>query len=162
MTLKMRRKRAIAHILGHNTMGMKYLRFSHEELTFAKKGIAIIESLESKITELGDKAAEAKKRITEICKRREIDPKEVIEAGSDEKAISTYSTKMESNLPAVGRMHTNAVVRELQEDMANLRIYGAEIEENYSVIADLRRIQRNIEPTREFQLSFETLTRFGF
>ena len=68
MTLKMRRKRALAHILGHNTMGMKYLRFSHEEITFAKKGIAIIESLESEITKLGDKAAEAKKRITEICK----------------------------------------------------------------------------------------------
>jgi len=143
-------------------MGMKYLRFSHEEITFTKKGIAIIESLESEITKLGDKAAEAKKRITEICKRREIDPKEVIEAGSDEKAINTYSKKLESILPDTGRPHTSAAVRELQEDMNHLRTYAAEVEENYSVIADLRRIQRNIEPTREFQISFETLTRFGF
>ena len=108
------------------------------------------------------KQQKLKNVLLKSVKRREIDPKEVIEAGSDEKAINTYSKKLESILPDTGRPHTSAAVRELQEDMNHLRTYAAEVEENYSVIADLRRIQRNIEPTREFQISFETLTRFGF
>lgn len=131
----------------------------HTELLFKKTGEEIGKSLEGVVKKLSTKLEETKVSIAEICKRREIDPKEVIEAGSDEVAVNTYSMKAETSL---GRGTSNTLIRELQEDLQNLRRYGMMVESYTTDITSYQRIQKHIEPKREFDLSFNELTNFGF
>lgn len=131
----------------------------HTELLFKKTGEDISKSLDGVVKKLNVKLEEVKANIAEICKRREIDPKEVIEAGSDEVAVNTYSMKAETSL---GRGSPNTLIRELQEDLQNLRRYGMFVESMNTDITSFQRIQKNIEPKREFDLSYAELTNFGF
>ena len=131
----------------------------HTEIEFTKTGEEISKSIDGVLSKLNTKLEQSKADIAEICKRREIDPKEVIEAGSDETAIGTYSMKAETSM---GARHSNALVRELQEDLTNLRRYGMMVESYNGDIISLQRIQKNIDPKGSFQLSFSELTNFGF
>ena len=145
-------ERAMKHYAGQIT------NFS-TEVKFSKKGQDIGKSIDGVVAKLITRSEEAKASIADICKRREIDPKEVIEAGSDEVAVNSYSMKAETNL---GRSTSNTLIRELQEDLTHLRRYGMMVESYRQDIENLQRIQKNIEPSREFDLSFDELTNFGF
>jgi hypothetical protein len=129
------------------------------EIEFTKTGGEISKSIEGVLLTLNTKLEKCKSDIAEICKRREIDPKEVIEAGSDEQAVGTYSMKAETNM---GPRHSNALVRELQEDLTNLRRFGMMVESYNGDISSLQRIQKNIDEDANFKLSFDELTNFGF
>lgn len=129
------------------------------QLKFIKTGEQISKSIESVVTKLITRSEEAKAAIADICKRREIDPKEVIDAGADEVAISNYSSKAETSM---GKNTSNTLIRELQEDLTHLRRYGMVIESYRQDVENLQRIQKNIESKREFDLSFDELTNFGF
>lgn len=131
----------------------------HTEIEFTKSGEEISKSIDGVLSKLNTKLEQCKADIAEICKRREIDPKEVIEAGSDENAIGTYSMKAETSM---GARHSNALVRELQEDLTNLRRFGMMVESYNGDISALLRIQKNIDPKANFKLSFSELTNFGF
>jgi len=145
-------ERAMKHYAGQLT------NFS-TQLKFIKTGEQISKSIEGVVTKLITRSEEAKVSVQEICKRRELDPKEVIEAGTDETAVGTYSMKAETSM---GKNTSNTLIRELQEDLTHLRRYGMVIESYKQDVENLQRIQKNIEPKREFDLSFDELTNFGF
>lgn len=131
----------------------------HTEIEFTKTGAQIFDSIGGVVRDLNTRLEKIKADIVEICKRREIDPKEVIEAGTDEAAVGTYSLKAETNM---GRGTSQALIRELQDDLTNLRRYGMMVEAYTGDIASLVRVQSNIDPKATFQLSFTELTNFGF
>lgn len=129
------------------------------DIEFTKTGEEISKSIGEVVKDLAARSEKVKADIAEICKRREIDPKEVIEAGSDEQAVGTYSLKAETSL---GRNSPQTLVRELQEDLTNLRRFGMMVESYSGDIVSLQRIQKNIDPKGSFKLSFGELTNFGF
>ena len=130
------------------------------EIEFLKSGEEISKSIDGVLKTLNERLEKCKADIAEICKRREIDPKEVIEAGSDEVAVGSYSMKAETSMG--GRGATNALVRELQDDLTHLRRFGMMVESYNGDIINLQRIQKNIDPKASFKLSFSELTNFGF
>lgn len=134
-------------------------QYNVSKLLFKKTGLDIKESINGVVKLLEEKAEKAKTSIEEICKKRELDPKEVIEAGTDENAVRTYSTKAETSL---GGGRANSLIRELQDDLFALRQHAAAIESYKNDIDSLRRTQKNIEPGREFDLSYQELVEFGF
>ena len=145
-------ERAMAHRAGRqNQYGTS--------LHFKKKGADIKETINNVTKNFMECIEKNKAEIATICKRREIDPKEVIDAGSDENAVQTYSTKMEAGL---GNNKTNSLIRELQDDITTLKVNASNIESFEQDIASLERIQKNIEPAREFDLSYNELVEFGF
>jgi len=129
------------------------------DLLFSKTGKEIKESVEGTMKARFAKIEELKAKVAVICKNRELDPKEVIEAGSDEVAVQTYSTKAETSM---GGSRANNLIRELQADLQALRIYASTIEMEKGTIETLQRIQKNIELERKFDLSYNDLVEFGF
>lgn len=145
---------------GHNPALMGQLtRSSESSILFKKTGMEIKQSIEGVVKLLEGKSVLAKASIEEICKRRELDPLEVIEAGTDANAVQTYSTKAETSM---GRQSSNGLIRELQNDLFALRQHAAAIESYKNDIDSLRRTQKNIEPERAFDLSYQELVEFGF
>lgn len=143
---------------GH--MGLeRNAQYSTSKILFKKTGSDIKQSIDGVVKLLEEKISSAKTSIEEICKRRELDPSEVIEAGTDENAVQTYSTKAETSM---GRQSSNNVIRELQNDLFSLRRHAATIESLKNDIDSLQRTQKNIEPEREFDLSYQELVEFGF
>lgn len=134
-------------------------QYSTSKILFKKTGLEIKQSIEEVVKLLEEKSAKAKTDIEEICKRRELDPNEVIEAGTNENAVQTYSTKAETSM---GGGRTNSLIRELQNDLFALRQHAAAIESYKNDIDSLRRTQKNIEPERAFDLSYQELVEFGF
>lgn len=128
------------------------------EVTFQKTGKEIKESINGVVAKLMTRTEKVKADIADICKKRELDPKEVIEAGSDEMAVETYSNKATNSLP----QKSNALIRELQEDLQNLRRFGLMVESYTGDVESLQRIQKNIQDDRPFDLNFQELTNFGF
>lgn len=128
-------------------------------ILFKKTGLEIKQSIDKVVSEIEERSTKVKGEIEEICKRRELDPGEVISAGSDEVAVQTYSTKAESSL---GGSRTNSIIRELQDDLFALRRLGATVESLKNEADSLRRTQRNIELERSFDLSYQELVEFGF
>lgn len=129
------------------------------DLLFSKTGKEIKESIESTLKGRFSEIEELKAKVAVICKNRELDPKEVIEAGSDEVAVQTYSTKAETSM---GGSRAGNLIRELQADLQALRIYASTIEMEKATIESLQRIQKNIELERKFDLSYNDLVEFGF
>lgn len=131
----------------------------NSDLLFSKTGKEIKESIEGTMKARFTKIEELKAKVADICKKRELDPKEVIEAGTDEIAVQTYSLKAETSM---GPSRANNLIRELQEDLQALRINASIIESENHEIASLQRVQKNIELDRKFDLTYNDLVEFGF
>jgi hypothetical protein len=137
---------------------MRAGRVDNFKVTFNKTGKQIAESITGVLDLNRITIEELKADIAEVCKRRDIDPKEVIEAGSDEVAVEAYSMKASNNSPA----RTNTLVMELQRDLTDLRMHGMHIESITQSNKALERVQKHIEKERVFDLSYSELTEFGF
>ena len=68
-------------------------------LRFKKTGEEINTSLELVIEDNCKDIEAAQTEITTICKRRELDPKEVLEASQDEQKFEAYSTALYNTAP---------------------------------------------------------------
>jgi hypothetical protein len=128
------------------------------DLKFKKTGSEIQVSIQRKLEELVQNCKNDEKEIAEICERRGVEAKEVIDAANDENATAAYESK------AYGRLPTkhNKAVEDMQADMNLLRQLSASISFTRTGIESLGRVSKNIELKREFDLDFQELTLFGF
>ena len=126
-------------------------------LKFSKPGSAIRASVATVITDINKGIDEKVTTLTQICKRREVDPKEVIEAGSDATRIENYSSRALTNAP-----QANSLLRELEKDLNMIKSLGISISMDKDEIESLSRISNNIELDRKFDLSYDELVQFGF
>lgn len=128
-----------------------------ETLRFTKTGAEIQGSLEKKIGLILKDIEEDKKEIAEICKKRDLTVDEVLGADDDEK-VEAYSSKAMSNSPS----KVSSAVRELQQDLDNLKAFTWGIKNQESQITNFNRIKSNIEPGRKFDLTYSELVEYGF
>jgi hypothetical protein len=126
-------------------------------LRFKKTGEEIIKSL-NVVAEHNRKDIEAaQEKITAICKRRELDPKEVLEASQDEQKFQAYSTSLYNNAP-----QASSALKALEADLNMIRHNTMSIRMTRSENMDLQRIAENLEDDRIFDLTYDELVQLGF
>lgn len=131
---------------------------------FNKTGAEIVASLNKKVEGLQAKAAETQGKIETVCKARELDPNEVIEAGEDAEKVATYSNKMSNSLGNGSYQNVpKTVIEALQADINNLRVWGSRIARLKGDINECLRVKNNIKgDTTVFVLDYSELVALGF
>ncbi len=154
----------IAEIIGSNAYyDEDELEMHLENVKFTKSGKDIIASLTKKVSGLNAKGEELKAKIAEVCKARELDPKEVIEAGEDQEKVATYSNKMSNSVG--GGSYQNipkTVIEALQADINNLRVWGSKLARLKAETVECERVINNIAADTSFSVSYEELSYLGF
>ena len=102
-----------------------YGRFINTDIKFKKTGEKIAETVNALIGKIGNDIEALQTGLAEICKRRDVTVQEVVEA-DDERKIDSYSTKA---LNGLGGARQNAIIADLQEDLATMRASAASIRE---------------------------------
>lgn len=126
-------------------------------LKFAKTGGEIQQAIDTRVTTLGGKIEAAQQEVQKICKDREIDATEVLEAGIDEEKIGAYSSKIMNSAP-----RAQSALRALEDDIAKLKIAAHNIEYSKKTIEDLTLIKRHVQAGRSFDLDLSELYVLGF
>ena len=133
---------------------------------FNKTGKDIITSLNKKVEGLIAKSEEVKEKIAVICKKRELDPKEVLDAGEDAEKVASYSNKMSNSVSNNGNFSDvpQNIVQSLQQDINNLRVFGSKVARLKTEITDCERVKNNLASQAEqtFKLSYDELVQLGF
>lgn len=135
-----------------------------ENVKFQKAGKDIIGSLNKRIEDRIGKSEEFKTKIAEVCKNRELDPKEVIDAGEDAEKVASYSNKMSSSMAPGGNFQSvpKGLVEALQADINNLRVWGSKVARLKTEITDYERVRNNIKEADSFVISYDELVQLGF
>ncbi len=128
-------------------------------LVFTKSGAVIQESIGRQVGLIHSDTEARQARISDICKTREIDPKEVIEAGDDYDKVSTYSEKISNRYLNVG---AKSVLDALQADLQALRNESSWIASNKRRTERLERMSRNMDAQAIYPLQYSDLVELGF
>ena len=137
-----------------------YRETCQTDIKFQKTGKEIQESIKNRIILLGAEIETRQAEMATICKNREVDLQEVLDAGEDAHRIETYSNKMSSN---VGRVGTKTVLEALQKDLTFLRESTSYVYNNRKVIERLERVSRNLQSSVVYAaLSYDELVLYGF
>lgn len=131
--------------------------YGNENLTFIKTGDEIRKAITGRIAVQKGEIEKLQSEINDICKRRDIDVKEVIDSAVDHTRIEAYETKAMSNVA-----QTNALMNALQLDLNRLRVNSSMIISVRNDIDFLDRVARNIAPEGKFELFYNDLVSFGF
>lgn len=126
-------------------------------MKFFKNGEEIQKAIANRVEILNSEIKTSKTLIEDICKRREIDSKEVLEAGDDEVKTAAYSEKAFSKGPKA-----NSAIRELEAEIMLLKSHGYEIVRTGVLINELDRVRKNIQIDTVFSLSFDEICDLGF
>jgi hypothetical protein len=129
---------------------------SDSDVKYTKSGAQIQASLRNVIKNYHDDVEGFKADVYKICKTREIDAKEVFEAGTDPAEVENYSNKATSNIKARGAL------QELEKDLNELQNLIGAIQHGQNRIEYFERVIRNIESARTFDLTYYELVSFGF
>lgn len=130
-------------------------------LRFSKTGKQIKEVLSKSIKGFEKENADLKKKIAEICKKREIDPKEILESKTSEDFLrnsAIYSTRMESAVAGLSK----GVLQSLQDDINELQTSASTLSGNLWQIEMRNQVASNIEPNRKHDLTYAELSELGF
>lgn len=135
-----------------------------ENIKFTKTGQEIVTSLNKKIEGLQKRGEEFQKKIGEVCKARELDPAEVIEAGEDQEKVASYSNKMSNSVGAGSYQNVpKSIIESLQADINNLRVWGSKMARIKTEVTDCERVKNNINGSGvKFELSYDELVTLGF
>lgn len=128
-----------------------------DAVKFMKTGKEIQDAILGKIKVIQADAEESRKEIGEICKRRDLDLKEALEAAEDDVKFEAYSTENFRKAP-----QSNNALRELEKDFHTLRALTFGIQKSKEDVEELNRVFKHIEPARKFDLSYGELFAFGF
>ena len=135
---------------------------SFPTLRFKKTSGEIKTAILARVKVLQERQEKLRTEVGEICKRWDLPPAEVYDAGDDEDAINTYSTKMSSNIDN-GRQMNKGIVLQLQNDTRRLRDLGREHADRIKTLEELNRVSMNLGvDSREFDLTFDELATLGF
>lgn len=154
----------IAELIDSNSYYEEETEMHLENVKFTKTGKDIVTSLTKKVGTLNKKGEELQAKISEVCKARELDPKEVIEAGEDAEKVATYSNKMSNSVG--GGTYQNipkTVIEALQADINNLRVWGSKLARLKNETIECERVIHNLpESGVSFTLSYDELVTLGF
>lgn len=128
------------------------------KILFQRTGAEVKEAIEKKIREHVQREETLTSELGEICRRRELDVAEVLEADDDEK-VQQYSSKAANS---IGSARTNSIVRELQLDLDKIRQHSRHIALRRAAIERLQLLARVIRPTESWALTYGELVLFGF
>lgn len=137
---------------------MKEMRNRDSEIVYKKTGAQIQESLKAVILNLKKDGEDFKGDISRLCKVRDIDVKEVLEAGTDSEEVQNYSSKAFANVPGKAK----GLYEELQRDLVEIQNLVSALTHCNGQIEYFEKVTKNIEPERSFDLSYNELLNFGF
>lgn len=127
-------------------------------LRFKKSGSQISASVSALISKRQKDISDIRNEVEVICKRRNITLQEVLDADDDTK-VETYASKASLTL---GGKQERSLIEQLNEDLQVLKYAPVQIRGIERGISTLQRVSRNIETSREFDLTFEEVTALGF
>lgn len=128
-------------------------------LKFEKTGSEIQRGIDTRVEALSASISASESRITEICKRREIDATDILkdeDAEATNQKVGAYSTALSE------QMQAKTALEKLNADMQQLRTETWGIQGARSEIARLTTVKKNIETARKFDLTFRELSALGF
>jgi len=131
-----------------------------ENITFKKSGAEIFDRIKSFVGTLeSEDLSKLRGELETICKDREVNVTEVLEAGDDHDAHMEYSSKYMS---APGAPRGQGQIAALETDLNRIRKLVFNVTFLERRIENLKRIGTNIDKKDEFKLSYAELVELGF
>lgn len=125
-------------------------------LTFNKSGSEIQRAIDSRLEQLESENRSERNTVAKICKDRQIDVDEVLNADTEEK-VGAYSQKVLDTAPRAA-----LALQALERDLSTIRQATNRIWANNHASRQLALIKKNIEANRGFDLTFGELASLGF